>query len=287
MTHANPRMTALVTGANSGLGRAVALALARDGVRLGLLVRDAERGARARDAISEITGHRDLTLFVCDLGDQSAVRRVSAEILAQFDRLDCLINNAGTAYATRHLSPDGIERSLAVNHLGPFLLTHLLLDLIKSSAPARIINVGTRINTAMDFTDLDWTRRRYHMMQAYGQSKLGNLHFTFELARRLAGTGVTVNCVFPGIFRSNLGGTDGAQGAFWKTVDRLVGWAIPTPEQAAERVLNAARSPALEGVTGCYLGDRKPIKAPAQALDPDANRQLWQISENLVGLTSD
>jgi NAD(P)-dependent dehydrogenase (short-subunit alcohol dehydrogenase family) len=143
------------------------------------------------------------------------------------------------------------------------------------------------MNTAMDFDDLDWTRRRYRMMQAYGQSKLGNLHFTFELARRLQGTGVTVNCVFPGIFRSNLGGTDGAQGAFWKVVDLLLGWAIPTPERAARRVLYTATSSEMDGVTGQYLGDRTPIKAPAQTLDPEANRQLWLISERLVGLAGD
>jgi retinol dehydrogenase 13 len=135
------------------------------------------------------------------------------------------MNNAGTAFAERRLSPQGIESALAVNHLGAFLLTNLLLDLIKASAPARIVNVGTRINTAMDFDDLNWERRPYRMME----SKLGNLHFTFELAQRLEGSGVTVNCVFPGVFMSNLGGTDGAQRLFWKTVINLLGWAIRRP----------------------------------------------------------
>lgn len=283
MTNAT-RKTALVTGANSGLGKALAMALAHDGFRIGMLVRDRERGEKARAAIAAATGHPDIQLFVADLGNQHEVREAAALISERFDRLDLLINNAGTAYASRRVSPEGIERSLAVNHLGPFLLTMLLLDLVKASAPARILNVGTRINTAMDFEDLDWTRRRYRMMQAYGQSKLGNLHFTFELARRLEGTGVTVNCVFPGIFRSNLGGTDGAQGVFWKAVDRLLGWAIPTPEQAAQRVLYAATSPELDGVTGRYLDDRTTIKAPTQALDPEANQRLWGISARLVGL---
>jgi NAD(P)-dependent dehydrogenase (short-subunit alcohol dehydrogenase family) len=252
-----------------------------------MLVRDRVRGEAARDQIVAATGNQDIHLFIADLAIQQEVREAAAEIIERFDRLDVLVNNAGTAFATRRTSPEGIERSLAVNHLGPFLLTALLLDLIKTSAPARILNVGTRMNTAMDFEDLDWTRRRYRMMQAYGQSKLGNLHFTFELARRLEGTGVTVNCVFPGVFRSNLGGTDGAQGVFWKAVDLLLGWAIPTPEQAAKRVLYTATSPEMDGVTGQYLGDRNPIKAPAQALDPAANRQLWSISETLVGLASD
>ena len=282
MTDAD-RRTVLVTGANSGLGKAVALALARDGARLGMLARDRRRGEAAREEIAAATGNPDVHLFLADLGSQDEVRRAAAAIIARFDRLHLLVNNAGTAYPTRRTSPEGIERSLAVNHLGPFLLTRLLLDRIKASAPARIVNVGTRIDTAIDFDDLHWTRRRYRMMQAYGQSKLGNLHFTFELARRLDGTGVTVNCVFPGVFRSNLGGTDGAQGIFWKSVDALLGWAIPTPERAAERVLYLAGSPQLEGVTGQYLGDRRPLRAPAQTRDPEANRRLWDISERLAG----
>jgi NAD(P)-dependent dehydrogenase (short-subunit alcohol dehydrogenase family) len=286
MTDAN-RKTVLVTGANSGLGKALALAFARDGSRVGMLVRNEERGRAARDEIAAATGNPDIHLFVADLGSQREVRRAATEILERFARMDLLINNAGTAYPSRRTSPEGIERSFAVNHLGPFLLTGLLLERIKASAPARIVNVGTRMDTAMDLDDLDWTRRRYRMMQAYGQSKLGNLHFTFELARRIAGTGVTVNCVFPGIFRSNLGGSDGAQGVFWKAVDLLLGWALPTPARAAERVLYAARSSDLDGVTGQYLGDRRPIKAPSQALDPAANHRLWDISERLVGLSHD
>lgn len=286
MTEGN-RRTALVTGANSGLGKAVTRSLARDGWRVGMLVRDRHRGEAALQEIAAETGNRDVHLVLADLGAQEEVRRAAAAIVERFDRLHLLVNNAGTAYATRRTSPEGIERAFAVNHLGPFLLTNLLLDRLTASAPARIVNVGTRIDTAIDFDDLNWTRRRYRMMQAYGQSKLGNLHFTLELARRLAGTGVTVNCVFPGVFRSNLGGTDGAQGVFWKAVDALLGWAIPTPERAAERVLYAATSTEMDGVTGQYLGDRGPIKAPAQALDPEANRRLWAVSARLVGLTDE
>ncbi|MFB1487944.1 MULTISPECIES: SDR family oxidoreductase [unclassified Thiocapsa] len=284
MTDAN-RRTVLVTGANSGLGKALAIAFARDGMRVGMLVRNEERGRAARDEIVVATGNQDIHLFVADLGSQQEVRRAAMQILDRFERLDVLINNAGTAYASRRTSPEGLERSLAVNHLGPFLLTGLLLERIKTSAPARIVNVGTKMDAAMDFEDLHWTRRRYRMLQAYGQSKLGNLHFTFELARRLEGTGVSVNCVFPGVFRSNLGGSDGAQGVFWKALDLLLGWALPTPTRAAERVLYAARSTDLDGVTGQYLGDRRSLKAPAQALDADANRRLWTISERLVGFS--
>jgi retinol dehydrogenase 13 len=180
---------ALVTGANSGLGRAVAEALAGQGATVLMVCRDAARGEHARDAIMAATGNPQIQLFVADLASQAAIRGLAAQVRERFDRLHLLINNAGTAFPARRLSPDGIEMALAVNHLAPFLLTNLLLDPLRAAAPARIVNVGTRIDTAMDFNDLNWERRPYRLMQAYGQSKLGNLHFTFELARRLAGSG--------------------------------------------------------------------------------------------------
>ncbi|MBB5046263.1 NAD(P)-dependent dehydrogenase (short-subunit alcohol dehydrogenase family) [Rhodopseudomonas rhenobacensis] len=279
---AEGKRTALVTGANSGLGKAVAAALAAEQLRVGLVVRDRARGERALADIRAATGNDDLHLFVADLADQTAIRALARAVLDRFDRLHLLVNNAGTAFAERRISPRGIECALAANHLGPFLLTTLLLDLLKASAPARIVNVGTRIDTAMDFDDLNWERRPYRMLQAYGQSKLGNLHFTFELARRLQGSGVTVNCVFPGVFRSNLGGTDGAQGVLLKLFARLFGWAIPSPEKAARRVLYLANAPELANVSGQYFGNRKNIPAPAQARDAEANRRLWQLSEALT-----
>ncbi|WP_295401452.1 SDR family NAD(P)-dependent oxidoreductase [uncultured Thiocystis sp.] len=278
------RKTALVTGANSGLGKAVALALAAEGARVGMVARDRARGAAALAEIQTATGNVDLHLFVADLADQTSLRALAESVLARFDRLHLLVNNAGTAYPARRLSPDGLECALAVNHLAPFRLTQLLLDRLQSSAPARIVNVGTRIEAAMNVEDLNWERRPYRSMQGYAPSKLGNLHFTFELARRLRGSGVTVNAVFPGVFRSNLGGTDGAQGVFWKSVAALFGWAIPAPEQAARRVLYLANAPELEGVSGQYFGHRKTLRAPAQARDPETNRRLWQISERLTGV---
>ena len=275
---------ALVTGANSGLGKAVAQDLAAKGARVLMLVRDAGRGEAARAEIVAATGNSRVELVLCDLSSQAEVRRAAAEVRAGVEALHWLVNNAGTAFRSRGLTADGIERSLAVNHLAPFLLTNLLLDRLRDGAPARIVNVGTRIDTAMDFDDLNWERRPYRMMQAYGQSKLGNIHFTRELARRLQGSGVTVNCVFPGVFRSNLGGTDGAQGLFWEAVGLLLGWALPPPDKAARRVLYLLTSPQVADVSGGYFGDRKPIPAPAQADDPAANARLWSISERLVGL---
>ncbi len=276
--------TALVTGANSGLGRAICQALAQQGARVLMVARDQGRGERARAAIAAATGNDRAELLVADLASQQQIRELAARVSADVDRLDLLVNNAGTAFRERRLSPDGIERALAINHLAPFLLTELLLDRLRAAPAARIVNVGTKIDTAMDLDDLNWERRRYRMMPAYGQSKLGMLHFTFELARRLAGSNITVNCVFPGVFRSNLGGTDGAQGPFWRAVALLLGWAIPSPERAAERVTYLLTSSELDGVSGRYWGARKPIQAPAQALDPAVNRRVWDISARLTGL---
>lgn len=276
---------ALVTGANSGLGKAATTELARRGATVIMVARSAERGAAAQQEVRQRTGNDDVHLLLADLSSQRAIRELAEAVLARHERLHLLINNAGSAFRERRLSPDGLEMSLAVNHLAPFLLTNLLLDRLKASAPARIVNVGTRIDTAMDLEDLQWERRRYGMMSAYGQSKLGNIHFTYELARRLEGTGVTVNCVFPGVFSSNLGKTDGAQGLFWRLVGILLGWAIPSPEKAAERVLYLATTPAVEGVSGLYVADKgQPIRAPAQARDPVMNRQVWEMSTRLTGL---
>jgi NAD(P)-dependent dehydrogenase (short-subunit alcohol dehydrogenase family) len=279
--------TALVTGANSGLGRAISHALANRGARVLMVARDQARGEAARAEVASTTGSGHVELFVADLVSQQAIRDLVAQVRDTVEHLDLLVNNAGTAFRERRLSPDGIERALAINHLAPFLLTRLLLDRLRTAPAARIVNVGTRIDTAMNLEDLNWERRPYRMMQAYGQSKLGMLHFTFELARRLSGSNMTVNCVFPGVFRSNLGGTDGAQGIFWRSAALLLGWALPSPERAAKRVLYLLTSPEVQGVSGRYWGDRNPIQAPAQARDPAMNRRIWDISARLSGLDGD
>ena len=276
--------TALITGANSGLGRALAHELAAAGWRVGMVARDRTRGTAALAEIQTATGNPHLHLFVADLVSQAEVRLLAAAVLNQFERLHLLINNAGTAFRERRLSDDGIERTLAINHLAPVLLTHLLLERLTASAPAQIINIGTRMNTALDLDDWNWEQRRYRMMAAYGQAKLGNLHITFELARRLAGSGVRVNCVFPGVFRSNLGGTDGAQGRFWRLIDRVIGWALPTPEQAARQLMPLALNATATPFNGAYLWKGQPLQAPAQARDPALNQRVWALSLAATGL---
>lgn len=276
--------TALVTGANSGLGKAVCRALAARGARVLMVTRDPERGEAAVAELKAATGNDQLELLVADLKSQTQVRRLAKEVSEKAPALDFLVNNAGTAFPKRCLSEDGIECTLAVNHLAPFLLTNLLLEQLKAAAPSRIVNVGTRINYAMELGDLNWEGRSFRMMRAYVESKLGMLHFTRQLAKRIDGTGVTVNCVFPGVFKSNLGGTDGAQGVFWKAVSLLVGWALAQPEQAAERVMYLLESPEVAEISGEYFGDCKVISMPAQVRDPAANARVWEISERLANL---
>ena len=267
---ADPRPISVVTGANSGLGRAVASALAEAGDSVVMVARDPVRGATARDELIATTGNADIALLVGDLASQADVRRLAGELGTRTNRIHRLVNNAGTAYPVRGLTAEGIERTFAVNHLAPFLLTTLLLPLLRRAPAAR-----------------NFARRRYSMMRAYGQAKLGNILFTRGLAARLDGSGITANCVFPGVFRSNLGGTDGAQPVLLRLFAKSLGWALPTPERAAERVLYLLRSEEVANTSGGYFGDRRLIRAPAQADDPDAVEQLWQLSAKLTGLQSD
>jgi NAD(P)-dependent dehydrogenase (short-subunit alcohol dehydrogenase family) len=279
--------TSLVTGANSGLGKAIAHALADAGDRVFMVVRDRARGEAARSELIDATGNPHLVLLVADLASQQAVRDLAAQVRGHTDRMDLLINNAGTAYPTRGLTGDGVERTLAVNHLAPFLLTRLLLPDLTRAAPARVVNIGTRIDTAMDLDDLNFGHRRYSMMRAYGQSKLGLIHFTRALARRIAGSGVTVHCVFPGFFRSNLGGTDNAQPLPVRLFARLFGWALPSPARRASEVLAVLESAPADALNGAYLGKHGPIRAPAQADDPEANTRVWELSSQMTGLPVD
>lgn len=273
---------ALITGANSGLGKATAIGLAKRGYHIVMVARNRERGESARQDIIEASQNSSVDLMFADLSSQKDIHVLATHYRQQYQRLDLLVNNAGNSFMTRQISPDGIELSLAVNHLASFLLTNLLLDVIQASAPARIVNVGTRLNTTMNFDDLQWETRNYKGLSAYAQSKLGNLHFTFELARRLAGTGVTVNCVHPGVFRSNLGKNSGDNPAWMAIITNLSQPFLTPAEKAAERVLYVATAPELDGITGKYYGNFVELVAPPQTLDTDANRRLWDISMELT-----
>jgi NAD(P)-dependent dehydrogenase (short-subunit alcohol dehydrogenase family) len=271
----------LVTGATSGIGLATAEALAARGGTVVLVGRDPEKTARTAAAIRESARNPAVEYLLADLSSQAEVRRLARDFQARHDRLHVLVNNAGAAFKTRIESIDGIELTFALNHLAYFLLTNLLLDTIKASAPARIVNVASGAHTAVksiDFDDLQASRRKYGAFRVYGHSKLANLLFTRELARRLEGTGVTANAMHPGLVATNFGAK---MPAVVRATFRLFG--LP-PEKGARTIVYLATSPKVEGISGRYFYKQKEASTSAGAQDAEAARRLWQISETMTGL---
>jgi NAD(P)-dependent dehydrogenase (short-subunit alcohol dehydrogenase family) len=271
----------LVTGANSGIGFATAKGLAQHRATVVMLCRSKQKGQEAQKAIIEATGSTDVHLILADLGVQSEVRRAADEFKARFSRLDVLINNAAIIPTTREITADGIETQLAVNHLSYFLLTHLLLDLLKASAPARIVNVSSTLHARgkINFDDLQ-AERSYTGLGwgQYSNTKLMNHLFTFELARRLVGTGVTANCVHPGVIGTNL------SRGLPKFMHRIYLAIMPKPEDGAKTSLYAATAPELANVTGQYFANSKPAKPAPASQDVAVAQQLWQVSAHLTNL---
>jgi len=273
--------TVFVTGANSGIGLATAKGLAQLGAQVVMLARNREKGEAARAEVIQTSGNNDVHLILADLGVQAEVRRAAEAFKAKFNRLDVLINNAAIIPAKRELTVDGIETQFAVNHLSYFLLTHLLLDMLKASAPSRVVNLSSNLHARgkIDFNDLQ-TQQSYNGLGwgQYNNTKLMNQHFTFELARRLAGTGVTVNSVHPGVIGTNLVRT------LPKFAHSLYKRIMPKPEDGAKTSIYAATAPELATVTGQYLADSKIAKAADIARDQDTARRLWDISAQMVNL---
>jgi NAD(P)-dependent dehydrogenase (short-subunit alcohol dehydrogenase family) len=274
--------TALITGGTSGIGKATAVALAAMGADVVVTGRDPERGERAAEEIRAQSTGGSVELMLADLAVQSEVRRLAEEFAERHDRLDVLVNNAGLVQSERTETPDGIETTLAINHLAPFLLTNLLLDLLKKSAPSRIVTVSSEAQRwgSMDFDDLQ-SRRNYRGFPVYGMTKLANIMFTYELAERLNGTGVTATCMHPGAVNTRFGTNNRGP---MTLVFRLFKPFMRTPEQGADTVIYLASSREVEGVSGKYYSDRKWIEPQEAALDPEARRRLWEASERLTGL---
>jgi len=276
--------TCMITGASSGIGRATALGLARLGATLVLVCRDRQRGAGTVADIAAQTGNREVTLLLADLAVQAEIRRVAAEFLATDRPLHVLINNAGAVNLQRTLTADGIEATFAVNHLAYVLLTNLLLDRLRRSAPARIVNVASDAHKfgALDFDDLG-NEHRYRGLRVYGQSKLANILFTAELARRLDGTGVTVNSLHPGAVGTGLGKNNGA----WaRGVIALLRPFFRSPDSGAATSIYLASSPAVDGITGQYFVNCRQTRPSRDAQDPAAARRLWDVSMELTGLSA-
>jgi NAD(P)-dependent dehydrogenase (short-subunit alcohol dehydrogenase family) len=294
----------LVTGGTSGIGLVAARALAARGAAVAIVGRDPVRCESRVRELQEQTGNPLVEFFCADLSSQSQVRRVASEFRSRHDRLHVLINNAGAFFSHRQESADGIEMTLALNHLAYFLLTTQLLDTIKASAPARIINVSSRAHEMVkqfDFTDPQARDRaglqRYGNSEAasilfalaaphlhpgmvqYAQSKLANLLFTLELARRLEGTGVTVNALHPGFVATGFTAGNGVYGWFMR---RLASVIAISAEEGARTIVHLATSPEVEGITGRYFAQCKPASPSAAARDPAAAQRLWQLSEELT-----
>jgi retinol dehydrogenase-14 len=277
--------TILITGATSGIGLEAAVALARQGNRLVLVGRDPRKLNAAVDEVKRRAGVVAAPdSWLCEFGSQAQIRKLASDILANYNRLDVLVNNAGLATPRREVTEDGIERTFAVNHLGPFLLTNLLLDLLVKSAPARIVNVASieHYDATMDLSDLGFEYGGWGIAKAYRRSKLGNVMFTRALAGRLEGKGVTVNAVHPGAVVTGI----------W---DKAPVWAQPmiwvakklimiAPEKAAKSIVQLAASAEVEGKTGLYFNELEAKEPSRLALDDELAERLWAESARLVKL---
>jgi retinol dehydrogenase 14 len=276
--------TVLVTGGTGGIGRATALGLAAMGAHLAITGRD--RGS-TQGVAGELraAGGGQVEVFVADLSSQSQVRRLAEEALQRLSRIDVLVNNVGGHWNTRHVTADGLERTFALNHLAPFLLTNLLLDRLQQSAPARVVTVSSNAHAQgrIDFDDLQG-ERSYSGARAYSQSKLANVLFTYELARRLPATSVTANALHPGVTRTSFGAED--PGGVQRLLVPLMRPFMKAPAQGAATSIHLASAPDLEQVTGRYFANSKPKRSSKRSYDEAAAARLWRVSADLVGLTA-
>ena len=271
----------LITGGTSGIGKAAATALAAMGAEVVVAGRNREQGEAAVGEIRRESRSEKVSLMLADLAVQAEVRELADKFKARYDRLDVLINNAGLIQSRRTETPEGIELTLAVNHLAPFLLTNLLLDLLKSSAPSRIITVASeaRRQAEIDLDDLQ-SERRYRAFPVYGMTKLANILFTYELAARLRKTGVVANCVYPGGVNTDFGNNNRSLGIL---LFRAIKPFMRTSQRGADTVIYLASSPAAGEMSGKYLMDRKEV-SPAQPRDKGLQQRLWEVSEELTNL---
>jgi NAD(P)-dependent dehydrogenase (short-subunit alcohol dehydrogenase family) len=273
--------TVLVTGGNQGIGKATAVDLARMGARVVIVSRNPDKGRAAVADIQAASPSREGELIVADLSSQAEVRRAAAEFRSRHPRLDVLVNNAGVYVPERHVTVDGIEETLAVNHLAPFLLTYELLDLLRASAPSRIVNVSSEAHrpARMQWDDLQFSTRSYRAFRAYAQSKLANVLFTYELARRLEGTGVTANALHPGVIASGFGQT---YGGAMSVLVKLARPFMASTEEGAQTSVYLASSPEVANVSGKYFLKRRAVGSNQVSHCDASARKLWAISEQLT-----
>lgn len=276
--------TVLITGATAGIGRITAKALADRGARVVFIARNRGRAEATVRWIADETGNKDLAYIEADFSSLAQVRSAAERFTSDYGALDVLINNAGAVFFNRNESQDGIEKTFAVNHLAPFLLTNLLLESLRSRPSARIVTVSSRahVDARINFDDLEM-RSNYKAMRAYGQSKLANLLFTFELARRLEGSTVTANALHPGFVASEFAKNNGFLVRFLIPAAHLFGRAMSV-EEGAKTSIYLASSPEVEGVTGKYFVECKEAPSSEASLDTKAMVKLWELSSRMTGL---
>lgn len=270
----------MITGANSGIGKATAIELAKMNATVVIVCRNKERGEPALKEIIEKTRNNKVDLFLCNLSSLESIRNLATEFKNKYQNLHVLINNAGVMLSKRVSSVDGFEMNFAVNHLAPFLLTNLLVDILKKSAPSRIINVTSAAHKygTIDIEDLQSEHKKHRFMGLYGDSKLALMLNSYEFSRRLEGTGVTLNTVHPGVVNTNLG------------VDRskpkkgIVRRFFKKPEKGAETSIYLASSPEVEGITGKYFINKQEQKSSEDSYNETLAKKLWDISIEMVGL---
>jgi NAD(P)-dependent dehydrogenase (short-subunit alcohol dehydrogenase family) len=274
----------MITGANSGIGKETALALARKGATVVMVSRDRARGEAAQNEVKAQSGNNRVDLLLADLSSQQSIHQLVEDFQRRYSQLHVLINNAGVYMLNWRETVDGLEMSFAVNYLAPFLLTNLLLDTLKASAPARIINVSSEAHEQgyINLDDLQ-SEKGFPFMRAYGQSKLAVLMFTYELARLLEGTGVTVNALHPGFVATNIG--QSGVPSFLRPLVRLI-LSIPgiSPEEGAKTSVYLASSPDVEGVSGRYFVKSIPVRSAPISYDEALQQKLWEESARLVKL---
>lgn len=270
----------LVTGSTSGIGKVTARELAGLGATVVMLCRNRAKGEAAQAEIRAVTGNEQVDLIVADLTSQADVRRAVEDFKQQYTQLHILINNAGAIYNKRWVTSDGLEATFALNHLAPFLLTELLLDSLKASTPARIVNVSSmaHISGKINFEDLQ-CEKKYSPWRAYSQAKLAIILFTYELARQIEGTNVTVNSLHPGVIASNF---DQGLGGFTRWGWKLISPLLSSVERGAQTTLYLAASPEVEGVTGKYFANRKEKRSSGLSYNEAISQRLWQTSEALT-----
>jgi NAD(P)-dependent dehydrogenase (short-subunit alcohol dehydrogenase family) len=273
----------LVTGGTNGIGKAAALALAQMGASVVIVGRDAQKSALVSGEIRAASGNQNVDWLPADLSSQQDIRRLATKFKSKYSQLHVLLNNAGATFTKRQLSVEGIEMTFALNHLAYFLLTNLLLDTIKASAPARIINVSSDAHSGgkIDFDNLQG-ERSYSSFGPYSNSKLANILFTIELARRLEGTGVTANALHPGLTSTGFGKNN--PGLLMDIIRAIVPLVARSPEKGAETPIYLASSAEVQSITGEYFVDRKVTQPAPQAGNRVVARRLWDVSAELVHL---